>query len=172
MNRLIKRVIELEDTEQVLIMNPDIEFRAGWDEHLSENNGIMGFILVKPGGDQDSPDKFTKVEEVDWVTFGAVAIHKKVVDQVGLMEANDYPHFGSDREYCRKSRESGFSVTCSPSRLTHYYGWATRPYIFREVPRAIWERNAKERADSGVYFPSAGAFTLTEEELERRIKGA
>jgi GT2 family glycosyltransferase len=189
MNRLIKRVIELEDTEQVLIMNPDIEFRAGWDEHLSENNGIMGFILVKPDGtiehagaygggehkgrgDQDSPDKFTKVEEVDWVTFGAVAIHKKVVDQVGLMEANDYPHFGSDREYCRKSRESGFSVTCSPSRLTHYYGWATRPYIFREVPRAIWERNAKERADSGVYFPSAGAFTLTEEELERRIKGA
>ncbi len=187
MNLLIKTVLSLEEVEQVLLINPDIEFREGWDEHLSENQGIMGFVLVKPDGtiehagaygggehlgrgEMDSPDKFTKVQEVDWVTFGAVAIHRRVLDTVGEMEAKRYPHFGSDREYCRKSRESGFDVTCSPSRLTHYYGWATRPYVFREVPEPIWRAMVAERKDAGVHFPSGPEFTIPQEEVNRRLK--
>lgn len=187
MNRLIRRVIQTEDPEQILLINPDIVIQERWDEYLYENKGIMGFTLVKPDGtiehagafgggehlgrgEMDSPDKFKEIREVDWVTFGAVAIHRKVIDALGEMDADNYPHFGSDREYCKKAKESGFPVTCSPSRLIHYYGWATRPYLFREVPEPFWEAMIRERKSAGVYFPSGREFTLSKEEFDKRLR--
>jgi hypothetical protein len=168
--------------EQIVLVNPDIEFLPGWDKHVGSNKGIMGFVLVKPGGviehagaygggehigrGEHDKGQYKSVREVDWVTFGAVAINRKVIDKIGFMEEEIYPHFGSDREYCRKCREGGFAVTCSPSRLRHCYGYSTRPYVFRDVPKDIWRAMVKERRSSGVYFPDEQEIGSAREGLE------
>jgi len=169
-NLLMDLAKDHDNYDQYIIVNPDIEFREGWDVDLDDNKGIMGFVLVKPGGsiehaggygggdhvgrgEIDRPDKFTEIREVDWVTFGAVAIAKPVLEKVGHLN-EDFAHFGSDREYCRRAREAGFTVSCSPSRLTHSYGYSTRPYVWRDVPDEIWKKMVEERRGSGVYFPS------------------
>lgn len=173
-NRLIDLAYENE-YEQVMIANPDIKFIEGWDRDVSENKGIMGFVLVKPNGviehagaygggehigrgEIDSPDIYQEMKEVDWVTFGAVLIHRNVIERVGYLDEENYPHFGSDREYCRKCRDSGITISCSPARLIHSYGYSTRPYIFRDVPEKIWRTLVNERRSAGVYLPEGQNF--------------
>lgn len=155
--------------DQILLVNPDVEFTLNWDEHIEKNDGIMGFVLVKPDntvehaggyGDGDHIDRgkkfkrgmYNEVVEVDWVTFGAVLIHMGVVKKIGLLD-EDYVHFGSDREYCRNAREAGFKIYCSPSELIHHYGKSCMPYIWDEIPDHIWAKMVSERRKSGVYFP-------------------
>jgi GT2 family glycosyltransferase len=154
--------------DQVIIANPDIEFREGWDRDLGKNKGIMGFTLVKPNGfiehagglgdgnhigrgEQDE-GQYAGVREVDWVTFGAVALHKEAIATLGDLDER-FPHFGSDREYCAKARKAGIPVKCSGARLTHGFGKSTRPYEWRDIPDEIWEAHVKERERSGVVFP-------------------
>ena len=166
-NLLLDRASEKE-YEQLVIVNPDIEFREGWDKDLETNTGILGFVLVKPngiiehaggfgGGDhlgrgEKDTGQYQETREVDWVTFGAVAISKSSFETLGKL-SEEFPHFGSDREYCKLAKEKGIPVRCSGARLTHFYGWACRPYAWREIPADIWKAHVKERRASGVHFP-------------------
>jgi GT2 family glycosyltransferase len=154
--------------EQYIIANPDIEFREGWDRDVETNEGIMGFVLVKPngliehaggigGGDhtgrgEKDAGQYQELRDVDWVTFGAVAISRRAFEELGKLDQR-FPHFGSDREYCALAKAKGIPVRCSGARLTHFYGWACRPYIWRDIPEDIWKAHVKERHDAGVFFP-------------------
>lgn len=163
------RDIREKGYEQILVVNPDIEYTYKWDEFLDNNTGILGFLLVKPNGliehfggvgngdhiargEKFIEGKYSEVVDRQWVTFGAVAIHKNVIEQCGEFDMN-YPHFGSDREYCKKALENGFKIQCSPSKLIHGFGFSTRPYHFCDIPDDVYKLHREERKKSGVIFP-------------------
>lgn len=160
---------EVNKYKNYIIVNPDIEFTENWDLDLDNNKGVMGFLLVKENGIVEhyggfeggehiargeiwEKGKYTETLERDWVTFGCVAITSDVIKKCGLLDEN-YPHFSSDREYCRKARQEGFKVICSHRKLIHGYGKSTRPYVINNVPDDIWKRHVLERKQNGVYFP-------------------
>jgi GT2 family glycosyltransferase len=172
-NNLIKLAIKIGKEkniryDQFIICNPDVNFLKDWHKDLEFNSGIMGFVLVKPygviehaggysGGDhlgrgELDVGQFDTIREVDWCTFGAVAISRDVIDKIGVLDEK-YPHFGSDREYCKKAKQAGFRIVCSPRRLIHHFGKSSKPYIFDQIPDDIWRLFVAERRASGVHFP-------------------
>jgi GT2 family glycosyltransferase len=154
--------------DQIVIANPDIEFREGWDRDLESNKGIMGFVLVKPNGyiehaggigrgehlgrGERDTGQYQGIRDVDWVTFGAAAIARGAIKTLGDLN-EDFPHFGSDREYCTLAKNKKIPVKCSGARLTHGFGKSTRPYIWEDIPDEIWVKHVAERHLSGVGFP-------------------
>ena len=167
-NRRLKLIEYIDKYDQFIVVNPDIEFKEGWDKDLEQNTGIMGFTLVKPNGiiehaggigqgdhlgrGEEDSGNYQELRDVDWVTFGCVAIHKSVIEKIGKLDEN-FPHFGSDREFCKLAKKNGISVKCSGARLIHGFGKSTRPYIFSGIPDDIWKKHVAERRSSGVFFP-------------------
>jgi GT2 family glycosyltransferase len=132
---------------------------------LVKPNGIIEHAGGYGDGDhigrgEEDEGQYDEIRSVDWVTFGAIALYRGLINELGLLDEN-YPHFGSDREYCRKAAATGLMVTCSPQRLTHGFGKSTRPYIWEDIPDNIWKAHVNERRNSGVHFPE------TQEECKR-----
>jgi len=138
------------------VMNPDIVVTDSWQEkalddldrielETGQHVGILGFKLVKRDGTlehagaygggehrgkgEDPTSVYNKPELVDWVTFACVLIKAQLIEDIGLLDAENYPHFSSDKDYCIRAKESGWTVGYSPVTIIHGFGKSCRPYV-------------------------------------------
>lgn len=60
--------------------------------------------------------------EVPWTSFACVMIHRRVFEQVGLLDEGYFMYF-EDADYCRTARQGGFRVVHEPAaRVVHLRG--------------------------------------------------
>jgi GT2 family glycosyltransferase len=70
---------------------------------------------------------------VDWVSGACVAIPRRTLDRIGLLDERFFMYF-EDADLCRRAREAGFEVYYVPTiTVVHQAGGSTR-----SRPRAIW----------------------------------
>ena len=72
-------------------------------------------------GQYDSPG------EVDYVTGAAMAIHRRVLDQIGLLDEGLYPAFYEDLDYCERARRAGFRIVYQPRAVLVHHETTSLP---------------------------------------------
>lgn len=132
------RAARMLNTEYVLFINPDTELQGGtlqkvvdvFERH--DSVGVVGGLLEDGYGvvEKNSYGKeptilammlrhVTKKQYgsqpffADWVSGGALAIRKKIFDQVGGFDENFFLYW-EDVDLCRRVREAGFSIMVQP----------------------------------------------------------
>jgi len=131
--------LEVSEADCAVLLNMDTVVSPGWLEGLidcSERNraAVVGCKLVDEYGrinhagaygvgfhkGMGEPNiSYFDEEPVEWVTGACMLIRKWVRLSVGLLP-EEYPHWGSDREYCKMVSFGGDEVWYSPVTLLHY----------------------------------------------------
>lgn len=80
-----------------------------------------------------SADRLSGPTEVDWISGACIAIRRRVLEDVGLLDERFFMYF-EDADLCRRSRAAGWPVYYLPSvEVLHLTGASSR-----SKPRAIW----------------------------------
>jgi GT2 family glycosyltransferase/ubiquinone/menaquinone biosynthesis C-methylase UbiE len=150
-----------------LLLNPDCSgnLQKAWlrtmvEELESNHAGISGAILKFPDGKiqhagaysfgshigfkEDDKGQFDKVREVEWVTGACMLIKREVIDKIGEWDEVKYPHYESDREWCKKAKEAGIKIICSTAKLSHLEGRSSIEPIKKHERklRILWHSNS------------------------------
>ena len=140
--------------EIIVLLNQDTVVHPTWLAALQEAFtdkavGIVGCKTLYPdektlqhaGGLVRFPDAFTRhvgqgeqdvgqydePREVDYVTGAAFAVHRRVIEQVGLLDSLFYPAFYEEIDYCYRARRAGFKVLYFPKATLIHHETPTLP---------------------------------------------
>ena len=94
-----------------------------------------------------SVNTFDTVEQVDWVSFGLVAIRKEVFDTIGLLN-EDFFLYCSDTEFCARAKKQGWEIWYNPVVFEHHQGSSVKemtPELRKLVKKdfVLWEQFQK-----------------------------
>ena len=159
----VNQGIELAKGEYVLLLNPDCigNLQKGWLRQMLIDlgeNGIAGAILKFPDGKiqhagaegfgkhiglgEEDKGQYDIPRTVEWVTGACMLFRKDLVKEVGLWDTK-FPHYESDREWCKKVKEKGYKIVCSRAKLTHLEGKSSvEPVRKGEKLRILWHSNS------------------------------
>jgi len=139
--------IEVATGEIVVLLNDDTRVEPEWISAFVEqfqmrpNAGICGGLLlswdgasiqhaggiVLPNGltwhvGQGEPfhRQYPGIRETEYVTGAVFAIHRKVLDRIGLLESSYFPLYFEEVEYCRLARKVGFEVLYVPKAIVYH----------------------------------------------------
>ena len=156
----------LSNAPYTLLLNPDCtgNLQKNWlktmvEEIEKEKAGIAGAILKFPDGKiqhagaigfgshigmkEEDKGQYDKVREVEWVTGACMLFTREVVDKIGKWDEVKFPHYESDREWCKKAKEAGIKIICSTAKLSHLEGRSSIEPIKRHEGklRILWHSN-------------------------------
>jgi len=153
----------LQETKgDVLLLNPDCwgDVEKNWLRKMVDEmgeSGIAGAILKLPSGKiqhagaygfgthvglgEEDEGQYDTVRKCEWVTGACMLIKRKVIDKVGLWDEEKFPHYESDREWCKKATEMGFDIVCTTAKLTHLEGKSSKTPK-KEKARILWHSNS------------------------------
>jgi GT2 family glycosyltransferase len=134
-------------TEIAILLNQDTEVAPGWvraivNAFADPVIGIVGCKIYYPdgktlqhaGGYIERPQMFGRhygyqsadqttadhSRPVEWVTGAAFAIHRRVIDRIGLLDEGFWPGYFEDIDYCLRAQAVGFRVWyCAEAVLSH-----------------------------------------------------
>lgn len=140
--------------EIVILLNQDTVVQPGWlaamVETLADSTiGIVGGkalypdektiqhagARVKPGnaltehigvGELDA-GQYDQLTDMDYVTGAAFAIHRRVLERLGELDADYYPAFYEEVDYCYRTRRAGFRVVYQPRAVFLHHETASLP---------------------------------------------
>jgi hypothetical protein len=148
--------------EIVVLLNNDTKVNKDWLRYIAkaaedERVGIIGCKVCYMGTNiiQDAgsflnswglsftPDagciddeNQSSVVEVDWVTGAALAIKKKVLKKIGLLDPRFSPSFYEDMDICIRAKKNGFIVvTTRGAKIFHY---ASRTWDKKIIKKAYY----------------------------------
>lgn len=149
--------LEESQAEFALLLNLDTVVSPGWLEGLLDcgrrtGAAVIGCKLIDEYGrinhagaygigyhrgmNEENIGYFQE-EEVEWVTGACFMISKKAREVLGNLNEY-YPHWGSDREYCKEAWTHGFKVMYSPVEILHYTEKSNSEEVknlFKDSPR-------------------------------------
>lgn len=141
------RGIEVATGDIIVLLNDDTRVEPNWISALVEQfqarpkAGICGGLLlswdgatiqhaggiVLPNGltwhiGQGEPleGQYSDVRETEYVTGAVFAIHRKVLERLGLLEPTYFPLYFEEVEYCRQARKIGFEVLYVPKAIVYH----------------------------------------------------
>jgi len=122
----------------IILLNSDTIVDAGWDTaligHLQKHDntaavGYQGWLLNAEGIGVMA----WKGNEIDYVAAWALALPRKVYQDIGLFDAQNL-HFGyaEDADYCLRAKEKGWTVYSLNLDLVKHHGNATTKHVSKE----------------------------------------
>lgn len=137
-----------------IVVNPDIRIHYSyWGTELDPfadviedmcrvGADIAGAKLLFPGdpeviehaggtgnshrGYRASGKEFAEADTVEWVTGALFVISRKAFQTLGYLDAETFPHWVSDQEYCRRGALCGLQTAYSPTPFVHNQGHSTQ----------------------------------------------
>lgn len=79
--------------------------QTGRITYSGARKGTPGVVAPEPG----------KHETVDVMNGNLVAVHASVIDRIGVVDAERFPHYGGDIEYCIRAKRLGIPTEISGS---------------------------------------------------------
>jgi GT2 family glycosyltransferase len=103
---------------------------------------LMGKLLDLLGSQQG--------QEVRFVHGFCYAIHRSVVDKIGVLDVKEFPHYGSEDDYTFRAYEAGFRMAVAENVFVYHaqnksYGEHRKEIIKESVPR-FYERHGSSEA--------------------------
>lgn len=140
--------------EIVILLNQDTVVQPGWLAAMAETfaDSTIGIVggkalypdgktiqhagaRVKPGtantehigvGELDT-GQYDQLADMDYVTGAAFAVHRRVLDRLGELDAKYYPAFYEEVDYCYRARRAGFRVVYQPRAVFLHHETASLP---------------------------------------------
>ena len=134
--------------EIVVLLNQDTVVQPGWlralvDTLEDSSIGIVGCKILYPDGQnlqhagaRVRPDdamtyhvgwgeqdhgQYDLLADFDYVTGAAIAIHRRVLTQLGGLDEQFYPGFYEETDYCFRARRAGFRVVYQPRAVFYHH---------------------------------------------------
>lgn len=98
---------------ELLYWPMEFDVRDGWS--------VLGRTAVCPTRFRHRTTDCKQAETVPWVTFAAVGLRRKMIEQIGLLDET-YVNYSSDSEYCMRAWQNGWGVLYQPVTFTHEGG--------------------------------------------------
>lgn len=133
----------------VVLLNNDVEVRPNWltelvrPLHDQPDIGITGAKLYFPDGRtlqhagamleqplaigrhrfyrQPDTGQADELCDVDYVTGAAMAVHRRVINQIGLLDESFAPFYYEETDYCTRARNAGFRVVYVPTAVAIHH---------------------------------------------------
>jgi GT2 family glycosyltransferase len=130
--------------EILVLLNQDTQVATGWLAALVDalgqaRRGVVGCKISYPDGHtiqhaggwiewprglahhygQGDIDRgqWDTGREVDYVSGAALALYRRVMDQIGLLDEGFWPGYFEDADLCQRAREAGYTVWYEPSAV-------------------------------------------------------
>lgn len=100
------------------------------DRSLQHAGGGIHEILGVPfhfGKNDPCIQNWETPREVDYVTGAAMAIHRSVVERIGLLDERFFPAYYEDVDFCFRARAAGYKVLYWPQAIVFHYESASIP---------------------------------------------
>jgi GT2 family glycosyltransferase len=134
--------------DAIVLLNQDTIVQPGWLRAIAETFrdpgiGIVGCKIFQPDGrtllhtgafvrhddafayhiGQGELDQgqFDELTDCDYVTGAAMAIHRRVIQQLGGLDEQFHPAFYEEIDYCYRARRAGFRVVYQPQAVVHHF---------------------------------------------------
>lgn len=155
-NNIGMKVALASNAEYITLLNPDTKVTRDWLTELvaigerESRVGIIGAVQLEYDGEAlnswttsafprlveelESPAQARPWIAVEWVEGACLAIKRKVLEEVGLLDPI-YFAFYEEIDLCRRAALRGWQVALVPrSRIHHFRGgsWTADPVISRE----------------------------------------
>lgn len=161
----VNQGLKMAKGEYILLLNPDCigNLQKGWLRQMvrdSKEGDVVGAVLKFPDGKiqhagaygfgkhiglgEEDKGQYNKVREVEWITGACMLIKREVINKVGLWDEVKFPHYESDREWCKKVKEAGYKIVCSKAKLTHLEGKSSVEPVKKHEGklRILWHSNS------------------------------
>lgn len=140
----------------IILLNDDTETAPDWLNALNEaaakypNAGILGCKLLYPGGEiiqhaggfiepngltghfgyeEKDQGQYDDVRSCDYITGAAMAISRKTIETVGILDPGYFPIYFEEIDYCTRAKKASFDVLYIPdARIIHHESRTTNKY--------------------------------------------
>lgn len=136
----------------LILLNPDVQVQRGWltvlkDAFRDRRVGVVGCKLLYPGGDviqhaggtidwptalpdhhgyrERDEGQWDQPREVDYVTGAALALRRDILDRVGFFDADFYPAYFEEVDFCTRVREANYRVLYVPGAVAIHFEHAS-----------------------------------------------
>lgn len=176
----IKKAMK-EKSDFIVLINNDLFFTPDWLDHLlypfSQNDKIAlcGPLTNYGGAEQEvdipelikenylqqhmafmKPNNFKYVEKV---AFLCVAMNKKAIKEIGLLDENFYPCWYEDNDYCLRSLYNGYKNAVSLGS-----------FIYHNHSQTTSQIKSENFTKSKTYYKQKHAFYLASVDELKRLK--
>ena len=150
--------------EIVITVNPDCVVAPDWLARILEvfdddpKAGVVGCKILHPGTTilqhaggvlfpngrsehrgrgEDDIGQFDELAEVDYVCGAAIAVRRRVIDEVGFLAPEYFPAYFEETELCVRARRAGWRVLYAPRAVVEHHeavasgGARSRAYLRR-----------------------------------------
>ena len=138
--------IERSKGDIVILLNNDTEVDKNWIKEIvriaqNPEVGIIGCALyfahtkfIETAGFCIHPSgrnilKYTRLQEVDYVSGGALAVKRSVLERIGLLDPFFFAYC-EDMDLCYRAKKGGYKVVMAYNAIVHHYGsqsWRRMP---------------------------------------------
>jgi GT2 family glycosyltransferase len=109
-------------------------------QHAGGKIGSADAYTLHFGQGEKDEGQYDSLGEVEYVTGAAMAIHRRVLDKIGLLDEGIYPAFYEDLDYCERARRAGFRIVYQPQAVLIHHETTSLPEA--SYPRvAAFHRN-------------------------------
>lgn len=131
----------------IALLNPDAIPESGWLAAVlaplqSPDVGVVGSKLFYPGTDvlqhaggvlhdnalsrhygrgERDVGQWDRPMDVDYVCGAAIAVSRRVIDQVGFLSPSYFPAYYEETELCVRARKAGFRVVYAPDAVAAHH---------------------------------------------------
>lgn len=149
--------------EGVMLLNNDVILSDDFLKNLAQMMAIHGPAIIAPLYDDvwahqksnfNGPAKSfmpqKKIRSVDFVDGTCMFIHRKVYEEVGCLDSNNFGvrGWGADIDYCHRAQQKGF-----PTLVSHYaYLNHMRAQTVYALGQDDWFEQASSEMNAGMEF--------------------
>jgi len=90
---------------------------------------------------------------MDWAGFCCVLMNRQMVDEIGLLDAQHFPQYSSDKEYCLRARARGWEVVLAVNAKAIHEGGATMFRLASDPTTAeLFKQETAKRLENMEYM--------------------
>lgn len=98
---------------KIFILNSNLIWGMGGK--FDPNSGLRHMY----GEQQNDSEFYNRSLEVDWFPGMGTTIHKKVFDQIGLLDEKNFPQYHGDSDFTFRAKQAGFKLIAFPQLVLY-----------------------------------------------------
>ena len=69
------------------------------------------------GRERDDPERFSKLQEAEWLTGMGILIKASYFNEIGFFDSNKFPQYAADADFTMRARQKGYRLLVEPNSI-------------------------------------------------------
>lgn len=147
----LAKLVEVGESDcQIGILGP-LVYHHDEPDIIQSAGGMLGkyWTSLHLGQNEKDQGQFPSVHEVEWISGCALFVHRKVIEQVGMLDPN-YFLYWEETEWCLRASRAGWKIVHVPQAKLWHKGvqrnYKPKPYVTYYLTRNQLFTLAKHKA--------------------------